>query len=183
MTLQAKYYNLIKSIDPYHLTAGAIQCNANAWLWSDVPSGVNGKAIAPSPPPLPCPTAPPELSCVPALGAQPALQLSLDYLLVENCECCANSVFANRHQSVCQPSLETSSVVPFIHLVAALASQPLRLTHTVWRTMVCGRSSADNTIQSQRHTLQSQMAVLSAPMRTQDAGLTGGAHPHSTTTV
>jgi hypothetical protein len=67
---------------------------------------VNGKAIAPSPPPLPCPTPPPELSCVPALGAQPALQLSLDYLLVENCECCANSVFANRHQSVCQPSLK-----------------------------------------------------------------------------
>ena len=82
VTLQARFYNLIKSIDPYHLTTGAIQCNANTWIWSDVPAGIDGHSLpgginasAPSPP---------AANCNPDPGHQPLLQLSLDLLLVEN---------------------------------------------------------------------------------------------------
>ena len=82
ITLQAKFYNLIKSIDPYHLTTGAIQCNANTWMWSDVPApGANhsllGGGSEHAPPP-------PTTDCNPEPEHQPMLQLSLDVLLVEN---------------------------------------------------------------------------------------------------
>ena len=67
--LQARLYQLIKSIDPYHIITGAVQCSIT-WPWTDVPSN-------PSLPSLPA---------VSGLPEQPALQLSLDYFLVENCE-------------------------------------------------------------------------------------------------
>ena len=67
--LQARLYQLIKSIDPYHIVTGAVQCSIT-WPWTDVPSN-------PSLPSLPA---------VSGLPEQPALQLSLDYFLVENCE-------------------------------------------------------------------------------------------------
>ena len=37
VTVQARLYNLIKSLDPYHLVSGAVQCH-NLWMWSDVPA-------------------------------------------------------------------------------------------------------------------------------------------------
>jgi hypothetical protein len=80
ITLQARFYNLIKSIDPYHLTTGAIQCNANTWMWSDIPAGVNGHFL----PGGDGGYAPPTSDCNPDPGQQPMLQLSLDMLLVEN---------------------------------------------------------------------------------------------------
>ena len=70
VSLQAKLYNLIKSIDPYHLILGAIQCT-NAWMWSDVESYV------PSSPPTPG-------AAVIPFGHQPALQLSLDSTMWED---------------------------------------------------------------------------------------------------
>lgn len=81
VTLQAKLYNLVKSIDGYHLTTGAIQCNFNTWIFSDVPAGVDGHALPP-----PSSSTGKINSCMPALDEEPALQLSLDVLLVENCE-------------------------------------------------------------------------------------------------
>ena len=55
--------------------SGAIQCNSNTWLWSDVQAGVGGR---------PEPGAEEPTSCLPPLDSQPALQLSLDVPLVEN---------------------------------------------------------------------------------------------------
>ena len=67
---EAIVYNLIKELDPYHLTFGAIQCN-DAWMWSDVPSYL-----------------PPDDVDTPAAvipqGHQPRLQLSLDVPLWEH---------------------------------------------------------------------------------------------------
>jgi hypothetical protein len=57
-------YQLIKTIDPYHIVTGAVQC-AVTWPWTDVPTN----------PALPAAMMTPE---------QPTLQLSLDYFLVEN---------------------------------------------------------------------------------------------------
>jgi len=61
VALQARLAALIKSIDAYHITTGAVQC-AITWPWTDVQSN---PALPPS-------------------KEQPALQLSLDYTLVEN---------------------------------------------------------------------------------------------------
>ena len=73
VSLQAKLYNLVKHLDPFHLTSGAIQCNANTWLWSDVPAGTGERQ-----------TADVEV-CIPTLDdRQPLLSLSLDVPLVEN---------------------------------------------------------------------------------------------------
>jgi hypothetical protein len=69
VSLQAKLYNLLKSLDPLHLVLGAIECN-DAWMWTDVAS------YEPPDPPAPGPVIP--------LGAQPRLQLSLDVILWEH---------------------------------------------------------------------------------------------------
>eukprot|EP00040_Diaphanoeca_grandis_P029827 m.175459 g.175459 ORF g.175459 m.175459 type:complete len:773 (-) comp31821_c1_seq1:377-2695(-) len=61
VALQARLYQLIKSVDAYHIVTGAVQCGIT-WPWTDVPTN-----------PL-----------VPASSVQPQLQLSLDYFLVEN---------------------------------------------------------------------------------------------------
>lgn len=66
---QAQIYNYIWSLDPYHITTGAVNCGTS-WTWSDVPS-------------LDAPTS--DLSdAVIAEGQQPLLQLSIDYILHEN---------------------------------------------------------------------------------------------------
>ena len=41
---EALVYNLLKQLDPYHLTFGAIQCN-DAWMWNDVLSYVLPKIM------------------------------------------------------------------------------------------------------------------------------------------
>ena len=66
---QAQFYDYIKSLDPYHITTGAVNCGTS-WTWSDVPS-------------LEKPTS--DLGdAVIAVGQQPLLQLSIDYILHEN---------------------------------------------------------------------------------------------------
>ena len=62
---QAQIYNYIKSLDPYHITTGAVNCGTS-WTWSDVPS-------------LGTPTS--DLSdAVIAVGQQPLLKLSLEWV-------------------------------------------------------------------------------------------------------
>jgi hypothetical protein len=70
-------YSYIKSIDPLHIVAGAVQCS-NLWMFSDVPAW---------PPAAPSPAvaaAARSESCMPRAGTQPPLQLSLDLILTEN---------------------------------------------------------------------------------------------------
>lgn len=77
VTFQAKLYNLIKQLDPYHLVTGAVQCH-NLWMWSDVPAyPPHGLAPAEA-------QAYRSGSCVPSVGSQPPLQLSLDLIMAEN---------------------------------------------------------------------------------------------------
>ena len=67
---QALVYNLLKQLDPLHLTFGAIQCN-DAWMWNDVETYLPPDAVdAPG--------------AVIPLGHQPRLQLSLDVPLWEH---------------------------------------------------------------------------------------------------
>eukprot|EP01052_Picozoa_sp_SAG31_P064970 SAG31_NODE_23806_length_495_cov_0.911616_1_plen_129_part_01 len=61
VALQARLYELIKSVDPYHIVSGAVQC-AITWPWTDVPTN----------------------PAIPESPDQPRLQLSLDYFLLEN---------------------------------------------------------------------------------------------------
>ena len=66
----SRAYNLIKAVDPYHITVAGIVCDSS-WLWSDT---------APS---LVAPTADPSAAVI-AEGHQPRTQLSLDMLVHEN---------------------------------------------------------------------------------------------------
>ena len=67
----SQIYNVIADLDPYHPTIGALNCG-DTWRFTDVssyiPSGAN----------LSEPTIP--------FGVQPMTQLSLDIVMVENCE-------------------------------------------------------------------------------------------------
>eukprot|EP01051_Picozoa_sp_SAG22_P015736 SAG22_NODE_2102_length_3010_cov_2.033322_2_plen_803_part_00 len=70
-SLQAQAYTLLKALDPYHATIGAMDCG-DLWSFSDVDSYLNATAKL-SEPALP-------------IGQQPATQLSLDVLMYENYE-------------------------------------------------------------------------------------------------
>eukprot|EP01051_Picozoa_sp_SAG22_P001150 SAG22_NODE_43_length_25304_cov_5.394644_2_plen_370_part_00 len=69
-SMQAQAYTLLKTLDPYHATVGAMN-NPNLWSFSDVPSYLNASAGVLASPVLPT-------------AQQPATQLSLDVLMYEN---------------------------------------------------------------------------------------------------
>jgi hypothetical protein len=67
---QAKLYNMIKTLDPYHIIVGALQCYGAFWQWTDVMSEeAPGK---------------PTVGAVIPVGEQPRLQLSLDVIMWED---------------------------------------------------------------------------------------------------
>jgi hypothetical protein len=69
VSMQAQAYNIIKNIDPYHATVGAVNCE-DTWTFSDVPSYLDSEI--------------PKNSKTQPNGKQPNLQLSLDYFMQEN---------------------------------------------------------------------------------------------------
>jgi hypothetical protein len=70
ISLQAQVYQLIKDLDPYHVTIGAVNCG-NSWMFTDsTPSWLTpGQALT---------------SSSIAQATQPQLQLSLDVVMQEN---------------------------------------------------------------------------------------------------
>jgi hypothetical protein len=70
IALKAQLYNFLRSLDPYHVLAGAIS-GTKGWWFSDIEGFL---------PPTPDVLSQPELS----LGSQPITQLSVDFFLMEN---------------------------------------------------------------------------------------------------
>ena len=78
VSMEARLYNLIRSRDMYHITAGAIQ-GGSPWMHSDVPN-----AIAPSASQPRCSHIAHSGAAMDWAGCNPDTQLSIDYSLMEN---------------------------------------------------------------------------------------------------
>lgn len=69
----AQIFNILKSIDPYHLVTGAVNCD-DVWMFNEVPSiGLPPTNLSSL-----------QSSAVIPWGLQPRNQLSLDLPMVEN---------------------------------------------------------------------------------------------------
>ena len=70
ISLQAQVYQIIKDIDPFHVTIGAVNCG-NSWMFTDQTPSWLASEQSDGTPTLP-------------VATQPALQLSLDVVMQEN---------------------------------------------------------------------------------------------------
>ena len=74
VSAQAQLYNAIKTLDPWHIVTGSLQCTGAFWRWTDVASeAAPGHAAT---------------AAVIPLGVQPRLQLALDMILWEDYHDC-----------------------------------------------------------------------------------------------
>ena len=71
VSAQAQLYNAIKTLDPWHIVTGSLQCTGAFWRWTDVASEAAPGHAASS-------------TAVIPLGVQPRLQLALDMILWED---------------------------------------------------------------------------------------------------
>ena len=75
VSAQAQLYNAIKTLDPWHIVTGSLQCTGAFWRWTDVASEAAPGHAASS-------------TAVIPLGVQPRLQLALDMILWEDYHDC-----------------------------------------------------------------------------------------------